>query len=144
MVRTTRIVIPGTRAFRDYALMERVLDRLLAPLLLGGTPLEIVSGHAEGADLLGERYAREHEIPCKVFPAQWDKFGPSAGPRRNAQMLHYAQGGDPLVIAFWDGSSRGTLDTLMRAMRESIPATVVLYDERGGYKLVRFVYERGE
>lgn len=137
---TARIIVPGTRGFEDYGLMERMLDRLLPAY---GDDIEIVSGHAPGADKLGEEYAARHGIPCRVFPADWERYGRKSGPRRNSQMIEYALGGNPAVIAFWDGSSRGTLDTLCKAMRKSIPVTVVMYDALGGYKLVRFSYEDG-
>lgn len=70
---------------------------------------EVVSGHARGVDQMGERWAKEHGIPVRVFPAEWGKYGKSAGPKRNLQMAEYAEA----VILLWDGVSRGT-----RSMRE--------------------------
>jgi hypothetical protein len=49
----------------------------------------------------------------KRFPADWDRFGRSAGPKRNKQMAEY---GDAL-IAVWDGESRGT-KTMIEFARE--------------------------
>jgi len=69
---------------------------------------EIVSGGARGVDRLGERYARQRGLPCTVFPAQWGKYGKSAGPIRNAEMAKYADYG----VAVWDGESRGTAHML--------------------------------
>lgn len=51
---------------------------------------EVVSGCARGVDLCGERWANEHNIPVKRFPADWQKFGKAAGPIRNRQMAQYA------------------------------------------------------
>ena len=59
---------------------------------------EALSGGAPGVDALGAALAREHGIPVRVFPADWDTFGPSAGPIRNRQMLRHAQA----LIAVWD------------------------------------------
>src|SRR4029453_8101869 len=65
---------------------------------------QIITGGARGADQLGYRWAWKHAIRHQVFRADWERFGKSAGIRRNLQM---AQEGDVLV-AFWDGQSPGT------------------------------------
>jgi hypothetical protein len=71
---------------------------------------EIVSGGAKGADTLGEQFAQTHNLPCKIFPADWKKYGRAAGPKRNAQMAEYANYG----VALWDGKSRGTANMIKR------------------------------
>lgn len=68
-------------------------------------PKEIVSGTAKGIDTSGELFALLYQISVKRFPADWDKFGKSAGYRRNKQMAEYA---DALLL-IWDGSSRGSM-----------------------------------
>lgn len=65
---------------------------------------EIISGGASGIDKAGEEFAQEHKIPLKIFYAEWNKYGKSAGYKRNTQMADYAEA----LIAVWDGSSRGT------------------------------------
>lgn len=66
--------------------------------------IEIISGTANGADKLGERYARERGYKLTYFPANWDKYGKSAGYRRNVEMAQYADA----AIIFWDGISAGS------------------------------------
>jgi len=65
---------------------------------------EVVAGKARGVDTLGEQWAIENNISIKEFPADWKKFGKSAGHRRNEQMGDYADA----LIAVWDGESKGT------------------------------------
>lgn len=65
---------------------------------------EVVSGCANGADILGEHWATNNKIPIKSFPADWNKYGKSAGMIRNKQMGDYSD----CLIAVWDGISRGT------------------------------------
>ncbi len=65
---------------------------------------EVVSGIARGVDRLGEQWAKENNISIKRFPAQWNKYGRSAGYIRNAQMANYSDA----LIAVWDGKSKGT------------------------------------
>ena len=71
----------------------------------------VISGGARGADRLGEQWARSHGIPFQVFPADWDKWGKSAGYVRNKQMAEVAEA----LIALWDGESRGTNDMIWQA-----------------------------
>lgn len=69
---------------------------------------EIVSGCAWGVDTLAIEYAGQHNLPVKLFPADWKKLGRKAGPLRNIEMAAYADYG----VAVWDGRSRGTAHML--------------------------------
>lgn len=95
-----KIAIIGSRDFTDYQLVE---DTVFAHLNLKAIEL-VVSGGARGADTLAERFARQWGITMKVFPAQWGKYGNSAGYRRNVDIIKEAD----IVFAFWDGKSKGT------------------------------------
>lgn len=117
----TRVIVAGSRGFEDYAMLEAALDAVLA----GRGPVEIVSGHARGADRLGERYAAEHQLPIRIFPADWKSHPIRAGFIRNAEMLAYAMEAKPLVVAFWDGSSSGTKDMTDRAEAAGAPCVIV-------------------
>lgn len=98
-----RIVIAGCRDFCDYRLAKEYIEECLSEISENNTFI-FVSGACRGADMLGERYAKEHGFEIERYPAQWDLYGRSAGPIRNKQM---AEASD-LVICFWDGQSRGT------------------------------------
>ena len=95
-----RVIIAGGRDFNNYPLLFEKCNNIL----ISQTNIEIVSGCAKGADVLGEKYAKEHNYPIKQFPANWDKFGKSAGYKRNEEMANYANA----LIAFWDKRSIGT------------------------------------
>ena len=69
---------------------------------------EIVSGGADGIDTLAQRYARENSILFKRFEPEYDKYGKNAPLVRNTEIVEYAH----LVLAFWDGSSRGTAQVI--------------------------------
>ncbi len=144
-MKKNKIIVCGSRTFNDYALMQRVLDSILASF---EDPVEIISGHAEGADKLSERYAKEHDILCAVFPAQWEKYGKKAGPIRNSQMLDYAMSedsADAMVVAFWDGNSRGTADTLRKAQQLKVKTVVCIYkDGNENPNIVEYVYKKIE
>ena len=96
-----KVIIAGSRSFTDYALLKAYADFKLSAIQ---DEIEIVSGGAKGADSLGERYAKEKGYRLRIFPADWQRFGKSAGYKRNAQMAAYAEA----LLAFWDGKSPGT------------------------------------
>lgn len=100
-----KILVAGSRNFYDYNEFKYVMDYTHNKYHI----TEIVSGGARGADTLAERYAKENNIPIKIFPAKWDIYGKSAGFIRNAEMHNYLINyEDRMCICFWDGESRGT------------------------------------
>ena len=114
-----KVIIAGSRNFNDYNLLKKSCDNLLTQF----TNIEIVSGTARGADKLGERYAREKGYDIKQFPANWDKHGKSAGYIRNDEMAQYAD----MLIAFWDGTSKGTKHMIDLANKRGIKVEIVNY-----------------
>ena len=103
MKETKRVVISGCRDFYDYATAKEFIDFCISDLKEIYN-IVIISGGARGADMLGERYAKEEGFALERYPAEWEKFGKIAGPIRNSQM---AKLGD-FFICFWDGVSPGT------------------------------------
>ena len=88
------------------------------------TVTEIVSGAARGVDTLGEMYAEKYGISLKRFPADWNTHKRAAGPIRNAQMAEY---GDCL-LAFWDGSSKGTKNMIENMHKRKKHVYVVMFN----------------
>ena len=120
-----RVLVCGGAKFDDYSLLELSLNKILNEY--SNDTIEIVSGHAKGADSLGEKYAQKKNLKCTVFNAEWSKYGRAAGPIRNSQMLEYAKQENPLVVAFWDGESHGTKDTINKAKKSNIRCEVIMY-----------------
>ena len=86
----------------------------------------IVSGHAPGADAMGERFAKEHVLPCEIHPADWAKYGRSAGPIRNAEMASCSDA----LIAFWDGQNPGTRSMIELARKKGLQVAVVYFTDK--------------
>ena len=107
-----KIVIAGSRSFHDYQL----LCQTLAPDKSRIT--QVLTGGARGADQLGFRWALQHHIRSRCFAPDWERFGKTAGVRRNHQM---AQAGDVLV-AFHTNNSPGTAHMIacMRALGKPV------------------------
>ena len=116
-----KVIIAGGRDFIDYQLLCHKCDYFVANQ--AKIEFEIVSGRAKGADLLGERYAQGNGYSVKIFPANWDLHGKSAGYKRNIEMAEYADA----LIAFWDSGSRGTKHMIDTATRLGAKVRVVNY-----------------
>lgn len=96
-----KAVICGSRSIKDF----KVVNEYLSLLKQQGLEIsEIVSGCAIGPDKLGETWAAANGVNISRWPAEWKKYGISAGFIRNKQMAEYCD----IVIAFWDGKSKGT------------------------------------
>lgn len=116
-----RVIIAGGRAFKDYKRLCSVCDYMLQ----NQKDIEIVSGTAMGADKLGEQYAQEHGYKITRFPAEWDRYGKSAGFKRNEEMAKYSDA----LIAFWDGSSKGTEHMINLAEKHGLKIKICYFSK---------------
>lgn len=123
MVDTFKVIVAGGREFCDYELLKRKLDFALRNK--GNFKIVIVSGAACGADKLGEQYAKERGYEIDSHPADWNKYGKSAGYIRNKEMAKSADA----LMAFWDGKSRGTKHMIDLAKEYGLRVIVVRYDK---------------
>ena len=116
-----RVIIAGGRDFNDYNRLKRNVTHKLSNI--ANDEIIIVCGEARGADSLGKQLAIEMGWEVASYPADWDKWGKAAGYKRNEQM---AQNADAL-IAFWDGSSKGTMHMISLAEKYSLKVQVYTY-----------------
>lgn len=65
---------------------------------------EIISGGAKGVDGCAREYALAHGIKLTEFLPEYNKYGRAAPLKRNITIIKHAD----LVLAFWDGRSKGT------------------------------------
>lgn len=114
-----KIIVAGGRDFDDY----EKLCSALAQVVCMSPELEIVHGGAKGADSLAGHWCWRQHVGYRIFLPDWDKHGKRAGPLRNAEMARYAE----MLIAFWDGKSRGTHDMIRRALSEGLEVHVYRY-----------------
>jgi len=118
-----KTIIAGSRNIEDYIL---VCDAVAESKF---TITEVVSGSAKGIDQLGERWAKENNIPITKFPADWEKYAKKAGYIRNQKMAKYA---DQLILV-WDGFSRGSSGMLRTAYFLGLKVYVKLVSKGGPY-----------
>lgn len=117
-----KVIIAGGRDFNDYKLLDDKCLKILSKKLKTHK-VEIVSGHAKGADELGERFAVNHNLQLYCYPADWNKYGKSAGYRRNVVMSENADS----LIAFWNGESKGTKHMIDIMQRQNKPYRIIKY-----------------
>lgn len=107
-----RIIIAGSRDFNKYGLLFEECSKTIKHICDSEkfSSIQIISGTARGADRLGEQFANDCGYYIKKFPADWDTFGKRAGYLRNREMAKYSIDGDNkgVLIAFWNGTSKGT------------------------------------
>ena len=115
-----RVIIAGSRSFSNYELLREHCLSLLQEKMKTHHVI-IVSGHAHGADALGERFAKEQGLALELHPAKWKILGNAAGIIRNADMARVSDA----LIAFWDGNSRGTAHTINFAKRRGLAVSIV-------------------
>ena len=113
-----KVIVAGSRNFNDYNLMSEKLNYYFQ----NRNDIVIVSGTCYGADKLGEKYAKEHNLGLLQFPADWNKYGKSAGYRRNLQMAEQADA----CVVFWDGESKGSKHMIDIAKKHNLALRVVL------------------
>ena len=105
-----KICIAGSRCVTDPGAIEIGISHLERTLIDFDRKMitGVISGTARGADRSGEAWARSNGIPVYRHPADWDRFGISAGHRRNLEMANISDA----VICWWDGNSRGTANMI--------------------------------
>lgn len=81
---------------------------------------EIVSGGARGVDQCARAYALSHGIRLTEYLPDYARHGRRAPLMRNDLIVARAE----LVLAFWDGRSRGTVYTIRRCRAMGVPYRV--------------------
>ncbi len=103
-----KIGIVGGRDFNNYNLLKKIINEFIAT---ENSVSAIVSGGAKGANTLAEEFAKEIDVEMIVFRPDFQKDGRLAALARNTKIIEKSD----VVFAFWDGKSRGTMDSVNKA-----------------------------
>ena len=95
-----KVAIIGSRSISEF-------DR---GSVLPADTTEIITGGAQGMDAIAQAYASSAGVPCTVIRPDYRRYGKGAPLRRNEEIIRMAD----LVIAVWDGASRGTAHVIRR------------------------------
>lgn len=104
-----KVAVIGSRSFSDYERLEKSLSSVNVTIDV------IVSGGAKGADSLAAAYAKNHGIELLEFLPEYSRYGRAATIVRNRQIVDASD----VVIAFWDGTSKGTKSSLDYARKNN-------------------------
>ena len=121
------VAIVGSRKFPDEEMAKRVIEKVLDnPANPWAT---VISGGASGPDTWAEEMAGKMGNNFDPHLPEPEKHGgnfAAAAFARNSDIVAAAD----LVLAFWDGKSRGTKDTIDKAMKARKDTVVVYPDGR--------------
>jgi len=85
---------------------------------------EIVSGGAKGVDSSAREYALAHGLKITEFLPEYIKYGRAAPLKRNMTIIRNAD----IVLAFWDGESRGTKFVIDACKKYHVPVNVYIME----------------
>lgn len=132
-----KLAIIGSRTLTDYDwFKEQVCGHFFHQQSDGDGGLsewwdfnEVISGGAVGADQFSARLVKEwnrlagyEEIKLTEHLPDWERYGKRAGFIRNELIVKDAD----MVLAFWDGLSKGTANSLSIAKRLK-KTTLIVY-----------------
>lgn len=123
-----KVLVTGSRGWHDRERIREDLREYRDEAAASGDGLVVIHGDCpQGADKIAKYWCRRLNIEDIPMPADWSKYGRSAGPRRNQQMLD--QHHPDVVLAYRaTGKSSGTDDMVNRAHAAHV--RVVMRDAR--------------
>lgn len=122
-MKTITLLTTGCRDWSDAQAVDQQLRAFFFYCDSQDAAAHVVVGDARGADALVRQWLDERRLPYRRFDADWNTFGKSAGPRRNAAMV--LEGQPDYAVAFWDYQSRGTANCIALCRDAGIPVRIV-------------------
>lgn len=109
-----KVAIVGSREYAHLGKVEKYIRTLPNDTI-------IVSGGAIGVDKWAEQWARFLGLGTIILKPDWNKYGKAAGMIRNTQIVETCD----KLVAFWDGKSKGTKDSIDKATKLGKPVEVI-------------------
>lgn len=110
-----RVGVVGSRGF-PYKTM--VVDYMVWDFR--DSDICVSGGCKVGVDAWVKALAAREGYTYEEIPADWDKYGKGAGFIRNSTLVDQID----RLVAFWDGKSRGTQDTIIKALEDGLPVEI--------------------
>ena len=126
-----KLAIVGSRTFDDFMLLNETVYSYFMSEFKPGHLEAIISGGAKGADSVAKRWAMINSVDTEDFKAveyfeflpDWESDGKAAGFIRNKEIVNACD----MVLAFWDGKSKGTEHTIKLARLAKKPTFIVYF-----------------
>lgn len=119
---TIKLAIVGSRTYKNYKQFSNIVDNYIK--FLDNDNIQIVSGGANGADTLAEKYAKENNYTTIIYKPDWQKYGKIAGILRNTYIAEECTH----LIAFPSKEGRGTQDTIKKIKKMNKPHKIFYID----------------
>lgn len=128
-----KLLVCGSRTIRDTTYIKgptqwakNQIDAYWYYNLACYDELIMIEGAAKGIDTIAKEYAQENDWKVEEYPAEWDKYGKSAGYIRNELMVKAADE----VLILWDGESKGTKHDIDLCEKYNKPYKVLIYNDK--------------
>ncbi len=119
-----KVAVIGSRTFTDKVRLFKILDTNIEKIEM------VVSGGAAGADSFAQEWCKERGMPCLIFYPRWyDENGlydRGAGFKRNYLIVRESN----LVLAFWDGVSKGTANSIEIAKQSGKRVKIIQFESK--------------
>ncbi len=107
-----KVAVVGSRS-----ILNAEIDRFIPP-----DATLIISGGAVGIDSIAEKYADRKGIEKMIIYPDYELYGKSAPLIRDKLIVDNAD----MVVAVWDGVSKGTEFTISYAKRRGVPIEIYI------------------
>lgn len=114
-----RIGIVGSREFNNQKLFDETMSLIKKKYNIS----TVVTGGARGADQMAINWANKEKIQKLIFLPSWKLYQKRAGIIRNGDIINHSD----FLIAFWNGTSPGTKNSIERAKKKDIPIQIIYY-----------------
>lgn len=119
-----KVAVIGSRNINNVGLINQKLDQIHSL----NNIITIVSGGAKGVDSIAEKWAIDNKIPTEIYKPDYNLYNknPKVAPlERNKTIVNNSD----IVIAFWDGKSKGSKFTIDYANKQNKKVEIILCQE---------------
>lgn len=116
-----KLIVAGSRDYNDEAFLYSKLNEVYYTYSELCNIDCIIVGGCRGVDTIAKQWALDLYIPVKEYPADWEKYGKGAGPRRNEEMAKIATH----LIAFKSSKSTGTQNMITLANKYNLWVKII-------------------
>jgi hypothetical protein len=118
--------VVGSRSFASFEILpKRKAKSIIQDFMFFYKIEKYISGGAKGPDSWGEEIADNFKLSKIIYRPDWNKYGKSAGYKRNIDIINNAD----YVLIFWDGKSKGTMHDIKLARKNKKPYALYVWQK---------------
>jgi len=121
-----KLGIIGSRNITNFKTFEPYITKIVQDENI----TTLVSGGATGVDSFAEKYSVKHQLKLILYKPNWQKHGMNAGFIRNHDIIKSSD----IILAIWDGSSKGTKHSINLANNYGKPIKIITVRRKNGNK----------